>query len=77
MTHILEDLHQLARFVIREMDVLVETGPKTGVGFDEFHHFLGVSGNDDDEVVTVILHTFQQRIDRFLTIVSRLLIVSQ
>ena len=70
LAHVLEDLHQLAGFIIREVDILVETGTKTRVGLDEFHHFLGVSGNDDDEVITVVLHTLQQCVDSFLSVVA-------
>lgn len=38
-----------------------------GVGVEELLHPAGVSGHDDHEAVTVVLHALEQRLDRLVT----------
>ena len=49
------------------MQVAVEAGLKAGVRLDELFHQAIVARDDHDEVVAVILHRLEERIDGLLT----------
>ena len=59
-----EDLHQLVAVVIREEEIAVEAAFQTGVGSDELFHRPGVARHDHHQVVPVVFHGLQQRLDR-------------
>ena len=61
-----EDRLQFIDGVIREFKVLVEAGLETGIAVDELLHRLGVSRDDHDQIVSVVLHSLEDGIDRFL-----------
>ena len=49
------------------MEVAVETGFQARVGVDELVHQAVVACDDDDEILAVILHGLQQRVDGLQT----------
>ena len=62
--HAAEDFAQLVGAVAREIDGLGETAGKSRIGVDEAPHLVGVTGDDHHDAVAVVLHEFQQRVDR-------------
>ena len=68
--HEAEDVQELGGGVVLEVNELVEAGGEAGVGLDELLHEVGVTGNDDDEGISVVLHGFEDGIHGFLTVVS-------
>lgn len=69
LAHGLEDLQELVGVVVFEVYVFVEAGAQAGVGVDEAGHELGVAGDDDDEVVAVVFHGFEEGVDGFAAVV--------
>ena len=61
-----KDLHQFIDGIIRKLDVLVEPALQTRIAVDEPLHRFGISGYDHDQVIPVILHRLQDRVDCFL-----------
>ena len=49
------------------MQVAVEAGLKAGVRLDELFHQAVVARDDHDEIVAVVLHRLEQRVDGLLT----------
>jgi hypothetical protein len=64
-----EDLDQLVVRVVVELDGRPEPAGEPGVLREEGHHRLGVAGHDDDELVPVVLHLFDQGVDRLGAVV--------
>ena len=62
----LEDRHQLLGGIVIEVNVFIEARFQAGVAVDEFLHQLRVAGDDDHEILPVILHRLKNRIDGFL-----------
>ena len=60
----LEHLDELGRAVVREVDVVGEPAAQTGVRVDERAHLVRVAGDDDRQVVAVVLHQLDQHRDR-------------
>ena len=58
--------HHLVRGVARELQPGGEPGGQAGVGGQEGLHLLLVPGQDDDEVVAVVLGPLEQRLHRLL-----------
>ena len=48
------------------MIVLVKRLLSPGLLLDEAAHLVGIAGDDHDDAVAIVLHEFQQRVDRFL-----------
>ena len=67
-----KDRHQLIDGIVRKFNVLIESALQSGIAVNKTFHRLRVSGNDHDQVISVILHRFQDRIDRFLSEIIRL-----
>ena len=61
-----EDLLQFIGGIIREFNIFVKTGFQAGVAVDEFLHGSSVTGDDDHQVIPVVFHGLQDRIDRLL-----------
>src|SRR3712207_2628901 len=59
----LEYLDELLDAVVVEVDVLVEARAQPRVRVEEVLHLAGVAGDDDDEVVAVVFHHLQERLD--------------
>ena len=64
--HAPEDFPQFVGIVGREIDGLAEAAAEARIAVDEAPHFVAVAGDDHDDAVAIVLHEFQQRIDRFL-----------
>ena len=62
-----EDPHEFVEGIVREFNVLVKPAPKAGIAVDELFHRPRVASDDHDQVIPVILHGFQDRVDGFLT----------
>ena len=62
--HPLEDLDELVRGVVGEVDEPREAALQSGVGVDEFLHLRRVAGGDQGEVVAVVLHVLDDGVDR-------------
>ena len=62
-----ENLEHLVERVVVKVQVAVEAGLKAGVRVDEFLHQAVVARDDHDEVVAVVLHRLEQRVDGLLT----------
>lgn len=60
------DGDQLVDRVVRELDGPGEPGGQAGVGVEEPPHQLRVAGDDDDQLVAVVLHHLHQRVDGLL-----------
>ncbi len=58
-----ENAHQLRPGVVLEVEELVEAGLEAGVGVEEFAHRLGVARDDHHEIVAVVLHGLEERLD--------------
>ena len=71
--HPLGDREQLAVVIVGEVDVMGDARAEAGVGLEEPVHLVGVAGEDDDEVVAVVLHHLQQDLDRLLAVVALVL----
>ena len=56
-----EHLSKLLRCVVRELEPFRESAVQTGVGGEELLHLIGVAGEYDSEVVTVVLYLRYQR----------------
>ena len=61
-----DDQHQLVGRVVLELERLGEPGGQAGVGVQEVEHLVGVAGDDDGDLVAVVLHQLDQRVDRLL-----------
>ena len=61
-----EDLLELIDRVVRELDILVEPGLESGIAVDELLHGLCIARDDDNQVVSVVLHSLEDRVDGFL-----------
>ena len=61
--HVDEYLGQLFGLVVVEMYGLREAALQSGVRVDEVVHLVGVAGNNADELASVVLQAFQQRVD--------------
>ena len=57
---------QFLHGIIVKMQIPVETGFQAGIGMDKGFHQPVVAGDNDDQVVPVILHGFEQGVDGFL-----------
>ena len=53
--------------VVRKFEILVESGLKSGVTVNELLHRICVSRDYDDQIIPVILHCLEDRVDRFLS----------
>ena len=60
-----EDLDELIVGVVVELQRQPEAAFQPGVRRDELGHWAGVPGDDDEQLVAVVLHPFHERIDRF------------
>ena len=67
--HLLGDLEELVLRVVREGDVVRDAARHPRVGLEELVHAVLVAGEDDDEVVALVLHDLEQDLDRFLAVV--------
>ena len=59
------DLQQLFSGVVRELDLVGETAGKAAVGGEEGLHLLGVTRQNDHQLVPVILHSLYKSVDGF------------
>ena len=64
--HAPEDFRQFAGVVAREIHGLAEAAAQARIAVDEAAHFVAVARDDDDDAVAIVLHEFQQGVDRFL-----------
>ena len=62
----IEDLLQFIGGIVGEFNIFIKSGFQAGIAVDEFLHGRGVAGDDDDQVIPVVFHGFQDRVDRFL-----------
>ena len=63
--------------VIGKIKILAESGGEPGVGINEFVHQNVISGYDDDQFITVILHRFQNRFDGLLAVTVLFAVVGE
>ena len=63
--HSAEDFAEIVGAIAGKIDGLGKTSGKAGIGVDEAAHFVGIAGDDHHDAVAVVLHEFQQRVDRF------------
>src|SRR5690606_17370348 len=68
-----EDPAEFERRVIREFDEPVEAGTQAGIGIDEALHFPGITCDDHDQAVAIVLHPLEERVDRLPAVVLSLL----
>src|ERR1019366_7667381 len=59
-TDVLQNLHQLGRRVIGEVDLLLEARSQSGIGIDEPLHLRAVTGCDHDKPTAPVLHQLEQ-----------------
>ena len=62
----IEDRFQFIHCVIRKLYVFIKTGLEAGIAAYKLFHRFGISGHDDDQVVAIVLHRFQDRVDSLL-----------
>ena len=58
-----EDFGQLVGRIVIKMNGLCKAALQSRVGIDEVVHLVGITGNNTNELTTIILQAFQQRID--------------
>ena len=58
--------HSSVGIVGGEVDGLAEAAAQARIAVDEAAHLVAVAGDDHDDAVAIVLHEFQQRVDRFL-----------
>lgn len=73
----LKNFQQFLAGVIGKIEILAEPGGKSGVGINEFVHQSVISGYDDNQFITVILHRFQNRLNGFFAIAVLLAVVGE
>ena len=56
-----EHRRQFRRRIVGKVDVTAETGTHAAVGVQKSPHLRGISGDDHDQPVAVVLHAFEQR----------------
>ena len=59
------DLQQLLSGVVRELDLVGKTAGKAAVGGEEGLHLLGVTRQNDHQLIPVILHSLYKSVDGF------------
>ena len=64
LAHQLEDRDELLGRVVGEVDGAHEAALQAGVGVDQLGHLVRVAGGDDRQVVAVVLHELDDRVDR-------------
>ena len=47
-----------------------DSGAEAGIGLEELVHPVGVAGQDDHQVVALVLHDLEQDLDRLLPVVA-------
>ena len=57
--HAAENLRQFVGVIVMELDGLVESRLKAGVGTDEIRHLFVVTGGDAYELAAAVLHQFE------------------
>ena len=62
-----EDLRQFIRCIVVEMNRLCESALQTRVRVNKIMHLVGIASHDTDKLATIILQTFQKRIDSLST----------
>ena len=60
-----EDRHEFFGVVVGELDGPCESAFEARVRVDQFDHFGGVAGSDHRQVVTVVFHELDDRVDGF------------
>jgi hypothetical protein len=60
---------QVIEAVGGEVEVVGDPGAHSGIGAEELVHPVLVAGQDDHQLVAVVLHHLQQDVDRFLALV--------
>src|SRR6185312_11067694 len=73
LQHQLRDREQFLGRVVGKVDVMRDARGHAGVAAEERLHPVPVAGQDDDQVVTLVLHDLQQDLDRLLAIVALVL----
>ena len=58
-----EDFSQFVRRIVVEMNGLREAALQSRICVNEIVHLVGITCNDTDELTTIILQTFEQRVD--------------
>ena len=69
-SHDLSNLCKFVRLVVREVNVVTNTGGETGDVGEEGVHAIFVSGNSDDKIVLVVLHDVEKNFDGFLSVIT-------
>ena len=67
-----KDLHnliQLIRIIVLDIQEITETAAHTGVDTEKILHLRTVTGSDDNELTTVVLHTLHQLLQSLGTLI--------
>ena len=67
------DRRQLVQGVVGKVDVVRDPGAHAGIGLEERVHPVLVAGQDDDQVLALVLHDLEQDLDGLLTVVALVL----
>ena len=61
-----EDGFEFVNCIIREFEILIETGFQSGIAVNKRLHRFGVARHNDDQVVSVVFHCLKDCVDGFL-----------
>jgi hypothetical protein len=68
--HPLGDVEQFPAVVVGERDVMRDARTKTRIALEEHFHARRVTGENHDQIVTLVFHCLEQDLDRLLTVVA-------
>ena len=66
---VFKNLEKFFAAVVMKLNVLVETRGKTRIRRNKFFHKLRIARNDNNQIVPIIFHKFQQGINRLLPVI--------
>ena len=69
LKHKASNLLQLATIIVREIKLKLNSGNKTRVGRQHLHHLVLITGKNNTELSSVVLHCLNQSCNGFLTII--------
>ena len=72
--HLLADRLEIGVGVIGKFDVVGDARAEARIGMEETVHLVGVAGENNHEIVAIVLHHLQQNLDRLLPVVALVLL---
>ena len=68
LSHSLKDCQQLIFIIVIYLKLVSETAGKTWVYLHKLLHLILISSGNHNKLTTIVLHSFHQGVDSFLTI---------